>query len=81
MKLHKVKEPKEFSPFTKEELFEIEKVFDDIAINPHMAKLADMCFKLNNEKDGTKVVDQMLSNFDMCRTISAKCSRLRGKKE
>ena len=69
--------------FTKEELYEIEKVFDNITSN-HIARFAEIVCKLqryDNEVKVKELLDKLFTEsvdcFDLYRTISAKAKLLR----
>ena len=68
--------------FTKEELYEIEKTFDNKA-GALIVGLGNFLSKCRNEKGTGIIKNKMISEsyrcFDICRTISAKCQNERNK--
>ena len=69
--------------FTKEELFEIEKVFDNQAsmvVERHVRVNNSIITIVSNKKVKEyqkNIFDETMTCFDMYRTISAKCQKLR----
>lgn len=68
--------------FTKEELKEIEKIFD-IAAGNHTYRIAEIITKLYNKapKLINRIVKESVETFDTYRTISAKANKMQKEKD
>lgn len=70
--------------FTKEELYEIETRFDHHAgATAHVMGILTQRLSINQKakKLLDRILDEAVDNYDMFRTISAKCKLMREKKE
>lgn len=70
--------------FTKKELYEIEKLFDNQAgeVTRNAAHYIDALSKSPEaNKITTKFINDVLAIYELCRTISAKASKMREKNE